>query len=120
MSIAAVTGGRDFYPSSPIYEAYLRSILTVRNVTILVHGDCRGADRWAAAIAESAGVRTCPMAADWERFGRRAGPLRNEFMSKVPGMSLLIAFPGGRGTAHCVSMFERAGVEVVGYLPCSR
>ena len=49
--------------------------------------------------------------ADWKLYGRSAGPIRNQEMLDS-GIDLVIAFPGGRGTADMVRRARKAGVEV--------
>jgi hypothetical protein len=74
------------------------------------------ADRW----ARSTGVPTDPYPADWGRFGRAAGPLRNQRMVDVlSGVrhGLVAAFPSGAsvGTMDCVRRATRAGIPVRAY-----
>jgi UDP-N-acetylmuramoylalanine-D-glutamate ligase len=50
--------------------------------------------------------------AKWDLHGKSAGPIRNQQMLDT-GVDLVIAFPGGKGTAHMVSIAKKAGVKVV-------
>lgn len=50
--------------------------------------------------------------ADWKRFGRAAGVLRNTAML-ADRPELVIAFPGGKGTADMVRKAKAAGLEVI-------
>jgi len=85
---------------------------------VLVHGACAtGADAAAHHWYETAGrdlgcteVR-CP--ADWDQYGKKAGPIRNrEMVSK--GADLVLAFPlfDGRGTQNTIELAEEAGITV--------
>lgn len=49
--------------------------------------------------------------ADWATYGDSAGPRRNQEMVDS-GLDLLIAFPGGMGTADMVRRAKAAGVPV--------
>lgn len=51
--------------------------------------------------------------ADWNRLGRAAGPERNGRMLREFAPEKLLAFPGGAGTADCVSQAEALGIEVL-------
>jgi len=51
--------------------------------------------------------------AEWDKFGRRAGPLRNEQMLREGKPDVVVAFPGGRGTAHMVRIAKEAGIDVL-------
>ena len=50
--------------------------------------------------------------ADWKTYGRAAGPLRNARMIAEGKPDLVLAFPGGRGTADMTRKARAAGVEV--------
>lgn len=50
--------------------------------------------------------------ADWEKHGRAAGPIRNEKMLIVGTPDMVLAFPGGRGTADMIRKAEAAGLPV--------
>ena len=89
--------------------------------TILVHGACRGADNTCAAIAEVLGFIVRPYPADWQRYGRGAGPIRNQQMIDVENkvdepIDLCLAFhnniSGSRGTADMIKRAMKAGVAV--------
>jgi hypothetical protein len=104
-----VTGGRDYND----YSVVAWTIMSFcRPGDVVVSGHAFGAD----ALAESAArffdleVETHP--ADWDTYGRRAGPLRNQEMIDS-GLDALIVFPGGRGTADMVRRAQKAGVAVV-------
>ena len=49
------------------------------NITIL-SGHCSGVDRMAERYAEEHGIPLAVFPAEWERYGRAAGPLRNRHM----------------------------------------
>jgi hypothetical protein len=51
--------------------------------------------------------------ADWAKHGRAASPIRNQQMLDEGRPNLVVAFPGGRGTADMVRRARSAGVEVI-------
>jgi len=52
--------------------------------------------------------------ADWDTHGKAAGPIRNQSMlDQNPGIELVIAFPGGKGTADMVARARKKGIPVV-------
>lgn len=107
-----VTGGRDYDNPDVV-----RSELSVLDEgTIIVHGGARGADTLAAQIAGEMGFVVEEHKADWKRHGKGAGPIRNQKMLDL-GADLVIAFPGGRGTADMVRRARWAGVAVRS-IPC--
>jgi hypothetical protein len=70
----------------------------------LVHGGALGADMAAGHWAERHGVFQEVYEADWDGYGRAAGPMRNRLMLDDSRPDLVVAFPGGRGTANMVSI----------------
>ncbi len=51
--------------------------------------------------------------AEWSKYGRRAGPIRNKQMLDVGKPHLVVAFPGGAGTANMVKQAKAAGVPII-------
>lgn len=51
--------------------------------------------------------------ADWERLGKAAGYRRNEDMANMPGVSAVLAMPGGRGTQHMIDIARRKALRVI-------
>ena len=93
-----VCGGRDFSDREALFRV-LDDLHTTHGFTLLVHGAARGADRLAGEWAEARGVTCKPMAADWQMHGLRAGPVRNREMLRTCKPEIVVAFPGGSGTA---------------------
>lgn len=89
-------------------------------ITVLIHGAARGADELASLwAAKQWGVEPLPFPANWYPRGRRggldksAGPKRNQRMIDEGRPELVVAFPGGTGTADMVSKAEAAGIRVL-------
>jgi len=80
---------------------------------VIVHGGARGADRIAADEAAKAGFIVEPHPADWGRYGKAAGPIRNEEMAKL-GADLCIAFwdLASSGTRDMVDRALAHGINV--------
>ena len=110
-----VTGGRDYSSAGALY-ATLDALHKRRPITLLVHGGASGADKMAAEWANHRDVNSLEFSADWNGHGRAAGPLRNQRMVDR-GADLVVAFPGGRGTADCVRRARAAGIEVLEVKP---
>jgi hypothetical protein len=49
--------------------------------------------------------------ADWKKYKRAAGHIRNKEMLDF-GFDLLIAFPGGPGTTNMITITRGAGIPV--------
>ena len=103
-----VCGGRDYSDERTI-DTVMRALSMP---TIVVHGDARGADRLAGHVARNLGLTVENHPADWKAHGKAAGPIRNQAMLDA-GADLVIAFPGGAGTADMVGRARSAGVPVL-------
>ena len=80
-------------------------------VTIIA-GGASGADRMTADWAANEWCQYEEYKADWSS-GTKAGPIRNERMLIEGKPDLVVAFPGGRGTADMVRRACKAGVKVI-------
>jgi len=69
--------------------------------------------RWAVEWAKNRGIPFDVYMADWEGLGRKAGPIRNQQMLVEGKPDLVVAFPGGKGTAGMVTLPRDAGVDVI-------
>ncbi len=79
--------------------------------SLVIHGAATGADSLAAKIAAELGIPAEAHPADWTKYGRAAGPIRNqEMVARKP--DLLLAFPGGRGTEDMKRLALDAGIPV--------
>jgi hypothetical protein len=78
------------------------------NHLVLIHGDCTGVDKYGEEIAKSLGWRVIPVPAQWSRYGRGAGPIRNQVMVDTYRPHIFISFPApdSKGTFDCIRRVE--------------
>lgn len=81
--------------------------------TVIIQGGASGADSLAVDWAVVNWVPFEEYKADWETHGKAAGPIRNKEMLEKGKPDVVVAFPGGRGTAHMVKIAKEAGVKVI-------
>jgi hypothetical protein len=91
----------------PLFENWAQSNLTI------IHGCARGVDSIASEWAADQFISQDAYPAQWEKYGKRAGYIRNKQMLEEGKPDLVIAFPGGKGTAMMVDIARKAGVEVL-------
>lgn len=122
-----VTGGRDF----DSWHLVVHALSQMPEDAILVHGAASGADSLCAEWWDMQDRRAEPHPADWKapcrptcKNGHRRtrpdgsdycpaeGHYRNQRMLDS-GLDLLIAFPGGKGTADMVRRCQGAGVQII-------
>ena len=115
-----VAGGRDFNN----YKV-LNNVLTMlsHNIDEVVSGDATGADTLGARWAEENNIPVHHFPADWEKYGKQAGYIRNAEMGEYA--DALVAFWDGKskGTGHMIKtmhfnhkgywVFNYSGAEVV-------
>ena len=106
-----VTGGRDFCDRMFLFDA-LAKLHSERVITAIIHGGASGADQLAGEWAKSVGIQVEVFPADWKKHGKAAGPIRNAAMLKATP-DIVVAFPGGRGTANMILQASSAGVHVL-------
>ena len=102
MTRVLVCGGRDYNDLQKIFDVlyYLDGPQHGRGpITCVIHGAAIGADSLAALWAKKVGKQGLPYPADWEKHGKSAGPIRNAKMLREGKPDLVVAFPGGKGTA---------------------
>lgn len=79
----------------------------------LIQGGAKGADFWADQWAIINWVDSTTYHPDWDKDGKAAGFIRNQRMLDEGKPDLVVAFPGGVGTADMVRRARKAGVEVM-------
>ena len=104
-----VAGGRSNYNFEIMVGVFCR--YTVEG-DIIVHGDAAGADRLCAHIAHTLGLATEAHPADWKRYGKAAGGIRNQEMLDS-GIDLALVFAGGYGTRDMLGRLAAAGIRVI-------
>jgi len=111
-----VTGSRDWDDAQELRLALIHAAASHLPYVVVVHGACpTGADAMAAEWASDYGARPEEHPADWAQSGKAAGPKRNAEMVSL-GADLCLAFykqgAGNKGTDHCASQAEKAGIPV--------
>ncbi len=107
-----ITGGRDYSDRDFLFET-LDRLHATHAFSVLIHGDASGADKLAGEWAAARGIEVQTRPADWTRHGRAAGPIRNQTLLAEEKPELVVAFPGGKGTADMVTRARKAGIEVI-------
>lgn len=107
-----VCGGRDWTDEKAVHD-FLTKLHEERRIALVIEGGARGADHLARTWARKQGIPNKSFPAHWRVYGRAAGVIRNNTMLHSGKPDLVVAFPGGRGTADMVRRAKAAGVEVI-------
>ena len=96
---------------------FLNVVLHFYKPTYIIQGGATGADHMARRWANANNVEHTEMKfrAEWNKYGRGAGPIRNTMMldENKDLIDLVIAFDGGDGTANMVMQSKKRGIEVI-------
>ena len=114
MNKAIICGGRDYTPKF-WDQNEIAKLCIKHNIEEIVTGGATGADTFGARIAEEAEVTSTIFPAHWHTYGRRAGMIRNTEMAEYlddGGDNIVIALPGGAGTALMVKIARGLLIKV--------
>jgi hypothetical protein len=126
-----VTSSRDWMDVEKVHWELNRIYSSLNGrMMIVVHGMCpTGGDKYAAdwvrdrlAVGGDRSVREEPHKAKWRRYGRAAGPIRNQEMADA-GADECLAFVlnGSDGTTDCATAAGAAKIPVtvfaIGHVP---
>jgi hypothetical protein len=95
-------------------ETIFRGLRDLGPIEVVIEGEAPGADRLAAQAAHRLGITVLRFPADWDRYGKAAGPIRNQQMLDEGRPDLVLAYPlpDSRGTWDMVRRAVAAGIEV--------
>ena len=108
-----ITGDRDYTDGRLIGEILEK--YQAEGYDTIIEGEARGADKLSRIEAERLGMQVIPIPAQWIKYGKKAGPLRNmEMLEYKP--NLVIAFhddlQNSKGTKHMIRIAKEAGLPV--------
>ena len=116
-----IAGSRTFND----YKLLKRSIYNIfnekhikRDSVRIISGTANGADKLGERYAQEFGLKLTKMSAQWDKFGKSAGYIRNEQMAKYAieddNIGVLVAFWDGvsKGTKHMIDLANKHGLEV--------
>src|SRR6476620_2971782 len=108
--IVIITGSRTWTD-----ENLIEQVVKEHSPQLLVQGGCpKGADKISKRIAEKLNIPTLTFRADWDFYGKSAGPIRNcEMLDNFP-KAILLAFrmDSSVGTTHCIVQAKKRNMTV--------
>lgn len=109
-----IVGGRDFFDYY-VLKLHVSNYIIHHNVEVeyIVSGGARGADSLAEDFATEFGYPTKVFLPDWDQFGKKAGPMRNETI--IQNSDIVFAFWDGasRGTKSSIDFAKAYGKELI-------
>ena len=114
-----IAGSRSFIDYE-IVKKSLKNFLIVKQTSdkpIIICGMARGADMLGYRLAKEFRLPLKEFPADWNRFGKRAGYIRNEQMAKYAyehDNGVLLAFWDGqsKGTKSMIELAKKYNLEI--------
>ena len=114
MEKRVVIGGCRGYSDYEFFKSRIDEILkNEKDKIIIISGHCSGVDLMGERYAAENGFEVAIFLPEWEKFGRAAGPIRNEKM--VECADLVVAFWDGRsrGTKSLIKYAQSRKKEVI-------
>ena len=106
----AIIGTRDL-PGSPETVATAIAQHDLAPTAVLCV-EARGPDTWGRLWAEQQGIPVISYPADWERYGRSAGMIRNREMISASDAVLALWDGKSKGTGQAIALAKRRGIPV--------
>jgi len=106
-----IAGGRDFTNTTWSFDK-IDTILAGKTDVTIIDGTALGGDRVGREYAKARDFKTEKYPADWNKYGKSAGYIRNKEMAGRA--HALIAFWDGksRGTNHMINLAKEKGLKV--------
>ena len=91
----------------------IREILEKFRPDVVIEGCANGADKLAGIAGEELGIEVLRFPADWQKYGRSAGPIRNSQMLKEGNPDVVVGFhykiEESKGTRDMLTRAKKAG-----------
>lgn len=106
-----IAGCRDYdnYEEAKEYIDFCLSNIRKENDIIIVSGGASGADAIGERYADENGFDVEEHLADWDRYGRSAGPRRNKEMAQVADYVICFWDGESRGTKSMIEFAQQYG-----------
>lgn len=107
-----IAGGRDFGNYEALKTTMDGLLINIRDRIAVVCGIAQGADTLGFKYAKERGYDIHEYPAEWDRWGKAAGYIRNEAMGQ--NAYALVAFWDGKssGTKHMIEVADKYGLNV--------
>lgn len=112
-----VFGSRTFSAKDFLFEVLDTFVAAGVGPETVIEGEAPGADSLGREWAEARGIEVIKFPADWEKYGRAAGPIRNKQMlvegEPTWGIGFIDKdFDLSRGTKNMTRQLLKAGIPV--------
>ena len=119
-----ITGSRNYNNFNEIYwilETIINKFNINPNQSTIIHGGCRGTDITTGHASVALGFKLELYPANWDKYGKATGPIRNREMVNA-NIDLVLAFPIGKsyGTRNTINKAEKKQIPIINVTESSR
>jgi len=82
------------------------------NISEVISGGCKGIDQWGEVWAKKQGIPIKIFQADWDKYGRAAGPIRNALMAEYANALILIWDGKSKGSLNMLCNANKLGLKI--------
>jgi YspA, cpYpsA-related SLOG family len=108
-----IAGSRSITDIDLLYAAIRESGFAITEV---VSGRAKGVDKLGEWCADHRGIPWTGFPADWDKYGRSAGFIRNAAMADYAEAAILLWDGKSPGTEHMIALPQEKGLKVAIYL----
>ena len=105
-----IAGSRNMVPTKEDWDTLDRFRTTITEV---VSGCAKGADTFGEEWADDQRLPVKKFPADWDKYGRNAGPIRNKQMAEYADGLVAFRFKNSKGTTNMIKQARECELEVV-------
>lgn len=115
MKKVAIVGSRDYHDKAEM-STVLKSVLDILQLTLsdieIVSGLARGADTLGEEFANENNIKFHPFPADWDKYGKSAGHIRNREMAKFSDIVVVFWDGASKGSKGMIQDSHKLGCDV--------
>lgn len=104
-----IAGSREGITKEQVYKTIEDSGF---DISAVLCGEARGVDNYGKQWALERGIEVISYPADWDKYGKAAGPIRNKLMAENAEALIAVWDGYSRGTSHMINLARSMGLEV--------
>ena len=107
-----IAGSRNFNDYQKLKIECDQFLQDQKNIEIVSGGHYKGADKLGIQYANEKGFNLIKFPAEWNKFGKAAGPKRNKEMAKYAD-ALIVFWDGkSKGTKSMINLAKKEGLKI--------
>lgn len=117
MVIICICGSREFKDKEFIFKKLDEYFKSLTEDYAVIEGGSSGADEIAREYCDNNNIIHTSFNADWDTFGKSAGPIRNKYMAEECDIVLAFKLKNkkNKGTNNMITQAKKLGKKVIIY-----